>query len=173
MSFNSNYKRRRKPTCKLCRRRLKLCNYDSLDKRRSESIQSRYTPSQTCFFSPRITAYFPYCANFGVNEFSDLFTKVLEKLLQEAVQEWDVPVSTFYKVDVGVAIGGSNASGEPEDDLVWCGGPLFVPQRGHMDEPYTQQMLTQLKTIIFDILNVHPYLSFINCVVLELIKRHE
>lgn len=181
MDFNKNYKKKRKPTCRLCRRRLTVCNKDShMERRRKYSICLAHSHKISSFdhrqHVPQITAYFPYCSNFDCNQFSNEFNSRLEQLMRLAVEDWDVPKSGKYYLDVGVAIGKSVSAEEALHDRVWRGGPVLVPARmnrldyGRLHDEMSEmiaQSVTDLKQLVLSILDDSPYLSNINCISLE------
>jgi len=174
MSFNSGYRRRAKPLCRLCGKRITKCN-PSGTRRRGTLVESGFHPLQACSRYPRVTAYFPFCGNFIVSEFSADFDDILQKMCREMVKAWKVDRSSHYCVDIGVGTGVQYTSDyipsitEP-DEVIWSGGTLWLcSENGAFEKELVIKKMTEnFKSLVLK--NLHDnyyYNAMLNCIMVE------
>lgn len=171
ITYNSDYKRRRQPTCSLCLNKIKVCNAAG-PHRRNGGRRNRHKqilvehPVQT-WKCPRITARFPYCQFYYVDthvyDIDILVYKMLEDLLVEAEMRWNVPWARPYQLDVGVGVGEAS---QPED-LIWTEGLVYICRHPpELTDVSREEQVKQLKIVCNNVLDGYDS-PIINTVCIE------
>ena len=172
MSFNMGYKKKKRPLCKLCDRKITHCNREG-PRRRAVRVESEYRPylqpeerdfvplAQSC---PDVTAYFPFCSGYRCSEFAEELTTILDMLVAEIIRQWDVPVSALYgSISMGVVVG-------LDQEPVWTDdATLFIPEKSAPNqEQHREQMQQQLRRVLNNLLDSFHHPIFINSITVKM-----